>query len=133
VESNGNHVRNVTPLLAGVVACSGGNDAPGAPTAASASTSAAPTATPEASEGADSALTAREQEVADASFPAFPLTDPTVRSIDLSEIDFGGWHDEIPTLIDVGTLTQEVVGPFLVADEPAISIEINGEARIYPI
>ena len=134
-------IASLALLLAGAVAYSGGDGAtspattstPAARTATPVATSAAPTPTTEAREGAGPPLTAREHEVAQAIFPTFPLIDPTLRSIDLGEINFGGRRDEIPALINIGTLTQEVMAPFLVPDEPVISIEINGEARAYPI
>jgi hypothetical protein len=122
---------SLTLLVAGAVACSGGDDATPSRTAATpaatpVATSAAPTATTEAREGVGPPLSARDLLLAGALFPAFPLIGPTLRSVDLSEIEFGGRRDEIPALINIGTLTQEVVDPFLVPDERVISIEING-------
>lgn len=124
-------------LLAAVVACSsaGADQAatPATPAATVAAPSAAPAATSEAREGAGPPLSADEEVIARQSLSAFPLLDPTLRTIDLTEIDFGGWRDEIPALIEIGTLSQEVMDRFLVPDEPVISVELNGEARAYPV
>ncbi|MEE8421540.1 MAG: DUF3179 domain-containing protein [Dehalococcoidia bacterium] len=119
-------------LLAGAVACTGGDGAE-APAATAVAPSAASTDGAQLREGAGPPLSAAEQVIARQSLSAFPLLDPTLRSIDLTEIDFGGRRDEIPALINIGTLSQDVMDRFLVPDEPVISVEINGEARAYPV
>ena len=56
------------------------------------------------------------------------------RSIDLSElIDGGPGKDGIPSIDDPKFASQEEASSWLKGVEPVISLEINGEARAYPI
>ncbi len=56
------------------------------------------------------------------------------RSIDLDElIDGGPGKDGIPSIDDPKFVSQEEASEWLGSREPVISLEINGEARAYPI
>jgi len=56
------------------------------------------------------------------------------RSIDLDElIDGGPGKDGIPSIDDPRFVSQEEASDWLNGREPVISLEINGEARAYPI
>lgn len=56
------------------------------------------------------------------------------RSIDLDElIDGGPGKDGIPSIDDPGFISQKDASDWLRGREPVISLEINGEARAYPI
>jgi hypothetical protein len=56
------------------------------------------------------------------------------RSIDLNElIDGGPGKDGIPSIDDPQFVSQEAASEWLRGREPVISLEINGEARAYPI
>ena len=61
-------------------------------------------------------------------------TDLEKRSIDLSElIDGGPGKDGIPSIDDPKFGSQEEASNWLRGVEPVISLEVNGEARAYPI
>lgn len=56
------------------------------------------------------------------------------RSIDLDElIDGGPGKDGIPSIDDPSFVTQKQASEWIDPKEPVISLEINGEARAYPI
>lgn len=66
-------------------------------------------------------------------FPGFD-TNLEKRSIDLDElIDGGPGKDGIPSIDDPKFVSQEEASEWLRDREPVISLEINGEARAYPI
>ncbi len=66
-------------------------------------------------------------------FPQFD-TNLEKRSIDLDElIDGGPGKDGIPSIDDPKFVTQEEASEWLQDREPVISLEVNGEARAYPI
>ncbi|WP_147303450.1 DUF3179 domain-containing protein [Rhodohalobacter sp. SW132] len=61
-------------------------------------------------------------------------TDFSQRSIDLGElIDGGPGKDGIPSIDDPMFVSQEEAESWINGVEPVISLEINGEARAYPI
>ena len=65
---------------------------------------------------------------------SFPRTDFTQRKYSLTEILSGGVGKEgIPSLQSPSFVSQDVAGAYLDAQEPVIVLEINGEARAYPI
>ena len=67
------------------------------------------------------------------SLPGFD-TNLEKRSIDLSElIDGGPGKDGIPSIDNPNFVSQEEASNWLQRREPVISLEINGEARAYPI
>lgn len=56
------------------------------------------------------------------------------RSIDLNElIDGGPGKDGIPSIDDPKFVSQEQASSWIKPNEPVISLEVNGEARAYPI
>ncbi len=61
-------------------------------------------------------------------------TNPDKRSIDLNElIDGGPGKDGIPSIDDPKFISQDEAAGWLDGREPVISLEINGQARAYPI
>lgn len=61
-------------------------------------------------------------------------TDTEKRSIDLNElIDGGPGKDGIPSIDQPKFVSQEEASDWLRGVEPVISLEVNGEARAYPI
>jgi hypothetical protein len=61
-------------------------------------------------------------------------TNTDKRSIDMNElIDGGPGKDGIPSIDDPDFISQEEASNWLRGREPVISMEINGEARAYPI
>ena len=66
-------------------------------------------------------------------FPGFE-TDTSKKSIPLNElIDGGPGKDGIPSIDDPKFVSQEEASLWLRGREPVISLEVNGEARAYPI
>ncbi len=137
--------RNIIAALAlaaaaTAVACGGGgghgsaaeNDVP-----ASSASAAASTVERRNSEFADltgQPLTAAEQRVADRLSTSWPKTDFTQRKFSLTEIlDGGPGKDGIPSLRSPQFVSQDVADQYLDPREPVIALEINGEARAYPI
>ncbi|MEE8336930.1 MAG: DUF3179 domain-containing protein, partial [Dehalococcoidia bacterium] len=123
-------------LLALAVACSSGESGDsnvGVEPAATAAASATIDAAPDRFAGAGERLSADEREVANAMLAAFPLLDPTLRTINLRELVYGAIRDEIPALTDPPLLSQEVMDQFIHPEEPVISVEAGGEARAYPV
>ena len=139
------HTRNwlAGALLVGaalVVAC-GGSDSDGdaaAPAAGAGSPSAgspapAPTPAPVDLSDIHRPLTGPEQDVERALIFGF-ATDFKVRSIDLTELLRGGpSKGGIPSIDEPRFVPPEEADGFLGADEPVIALEIEGEARAYPL
>ena len=99
----------------------------------STSTSAVPASTPDLSD-VNRPLTSREQDVARSLSRSFPITDFGIRSIDLTELISGGpGKDGIPAINQPLFVTQAEAAEWLADEEPVIALEINGEARAYPI
>ena len=64
----------------------------------------------------------------------FPDTDFSIRSIDLNELRSGGpGKDGIPAIDDPKYVSQQEADEFLHPDEPVVALEVNGEARAYPL
>ena len=64
----------------------------------------------------------------------FPNTDFDKRIVDLSEIMSGGPpRDGIPAVDEPRYTSTEDAGEWLDPDEPVIAVEIDGEARAYPL
>ena len=60
-------------------------------------------------------------------------TDLTIRSVDLDELVQGQVKDGIPALDDAKFDSIARADEFLVDREPVIAVEINGDARAYPL
>ncbi len=79
-------------------------------------------------------LSDAERRVVDGLSRSFPRTDFTQRKYDLTDILSGGVGKEgIPSLQSPSFVSQQVADAYLDAQEPVIALEINGEARAYPI
>ena len=79
-------------------------------------------------------LTAREEGRASLFRREFKLTDFTTRNIDLDELLSGGpGKDGIPAIDEPQFVTAQEGDEFLDRDEPVIALEVNGEARAYPL
>lgn len=64
----------------------------------------------------------------------FPDTDFSISSIDLEELRDGGpGKDGIPAIDNPKYVSQEEADEFLHPDEPVVALEVNGEARAYPL
>ena len=132
--------------LAIVAAACGGNSGPGSDggefrraTSTSTPTAGAdsdqPAAAPGIGDPADlEALTRAEQRTVAVLSRLFPELDWTMNAVNLTSITSGGPGRDgaVPSLQDPSFETQETID-WLKPDEPVIALEINGEARAYPI
>jgi hypothetical protein len=80
-------------------------------------------------------LTDAEAQTIEAIGFRIPGTDLGIRSIDLTDLRGGGpgKDDGIPALDDPQFVSQQEADRWLHPDEPVIAVEINGEARAYPL
>ncbi len=120
-------------LLAAVVAaaCSSGSDGNDGEARSTADSTADPGA---AAADSDEPAERRFVSVSAVLRGNFPNTDFSITSIDLEELRDGGVaKDGIPAIDDPKYISQEAADRFLHADEPVVALEVNGEARAYPL
>ena len=141
----------VAAIAAGValiaVACGGGDDAAEdvvqttpqpatTATVAPAQTEAAVTPTPTQAASSDPLeppFTDTEARVANALRFSFPLIVPERRTVDLAELAQGAPPDGIPAIDNPKFASFEEVREWLDDQEPVVSLEVNGDARAYPL
>ena len=63
----------------------------------------------------------------------FPDTDLTIRSIVLDELRAAAPRDGIPSIDNPKFISQADGNTFLHPNEPVVAVEVNGEARAYPL
>ena len=110
------------------------DDAPD-PTPDPTDTPATPEATPDAADDADDADTAdREEEREPYWMRSWDNTDFDNRTVDLDEIRSGGVpRDGIPPIDDPKFIEPEEADEWLEDNEPVIAMDIDGDARAYPL
>ncbi|MBM3138986.1 MAG: DUF3179 domain-containing protein [Chloroflexi bacterium] len=135
----------LTAGAAFLVACSDDSGSSATPVAqATARATAAPStpaaaATPDRpqrnADGTLGRLSQTEERIANQLGTRYPNTDFRKRTVDLSEIVDGGPGKDggIPSLQDPSFVTQKDAGEWLKFDEPVVAVQVNGEARAYPI
>ncbi|MEE8421869.1 MAG: DUF3179 domain-containing protein [Dehalococcoidia bacterium] len=127
-------------VAAFAVACGGGDDGaapepePAAATSAARITSSAtPAPEPDLSDY-NRPFSPREEEVLLAFGSRYGATRWETRSISLDELMSGGpGKDGIPSINDPQFISQEEAAEVLTDGSPVISLEVNGEARAYPL
>ncbi|MDP6605845.1 MAG: DUF3179 domain-containing protein [Dehalococcoidia bacterium] len=129
------------------VACGGGDDGTTAEPAAAANAAATPAATSAPESASTPAATAppdlsdfdrplspREEQLLFAIGSNYPATRWETRSISRDELMSGGpGKDGIPSIDDPKFISQEEAAEVLTDGSPVISLEVNGEARAYPL
>ena len=118
----------VAAVAAGValiaVACGGGDDVG----------DSVPQASPPAgSDPLEPPFVGREEQIADILVEFFPGLQPERRTIDLDEMRQGQVPDGIPAIDDPKFASFSVVAGWLGDEEPVVALEVNGDARAYPI
>ena len=133
------------------VACSGGDDddammaedapatasQPASQATATATTEASPEATPTATAtpnpSAEAAKDAQRESIARRLQQDFPSLDTAKTTVDLIEIIGLLPPDAIPSIDEPNFDTVEAAAGWLEAREPVIALELNGDARAYPL
>lgn len=132
----------VVALLA--AACTGGDDAPAEaatapPTEApsTASTPADATGTPSTGDSSGASevppLTQLEIDFLITFWDQFPKTAWNSRSVKFTDLDRGSIRDGIPAIDEPKFIAPAEAAEWLAPDEPVIALEIDGDARAYPL
>ena len=129
-------------------ACTGGDDAPAEAASSAPATPTAETpataATPGAAGGSSSAggssdasevppLTMREIDFLITFWDEFPKTAWNSRSVKLTDLDRPSIRDGIPAIDEPKFIAPAEAAAWLAPDEPVIALEIDGDARAYPL